>query len=87
MRLTTEKFEIVSQGNVYPVCATEYINGSGELRYRVSYNNNPVSVFGWNEDQNQFILMHDDRNPDMHSEIKNAIIRKLESIQQMKQAA
>lgn len=87
MRLTTEKFEIISGGSVYQVRATEYINGIGELRYRVSYNNSPVSVFGWNDSLNRFAVMHDDRNPNTHPEIENAIARKLENIQAMKQAA
>lgn len=87
MRLTTEKFEIISAGNVYQVRATEYINGSNELRYRVSYNDSPVSVFGWNEDLDRFAVMHDSRNPSTHPEIENAIARKLENIQSLKQAA
>ncbi|PVD52071.1 hypothetical protein DC498_11835 [Terrimonas sp.] len=87
MRLTTENFEIVSGGNIYTVKATEYINGSEELRYRVSFNDNPICVFGWNNELNRFAVMHDKRNPDMSNEIETAIGKRLEKIQQMKEAA
>ena len=87
MRLKTENFEITSGGNIYQVRATEYINGSGELRYRVSFNDSPVCVFGWNEAFNGFAMMHDNRNPDINREIEKAISYKLENLQAMKQAA
>ncbi|MFT3748625.1 MAG: hypothetical protein QM768_09925 [Agriterribacter sp.] len=87
MRLTTENFEIVSGGNIYTVKATEYINGSEELRYRVSFNDNPICVFGWNDELNRFAVMHDKRNPDMSNDIEIVIGKRLEKIQQMKEAA
>ena len=87
MRLTTENFDIVSGGNVYIIRATEYFNGSEELRYRVSFNNNPVCVFGWNNELDRFAVMHDNRNPDMSKDIEIAIGKRLEKIQEMKAAA
>ncbi|MFT3703744.1 MAG: hypothetical protein QM802_15380 [Agriterribacter sp.] len=87
MRLKTENFEIISNGNIYQVRATEYINGSGEVRYRVSYNDSPVCVFGWNEALNGFAMMHDHRNPGINHETEKAISHKLENIQAMKEAA
>lgn len=87
MRLTTQNFEIASNGNIYNVKATEYINGSEELRYRVSVNNNPISVFGWNNDLNRFAIMHDKRNPDLSADMELAIGNRLEKIQAMKEAA
>lgn len=87
MRLTTENFEIVSGGNIYNVSATEYVNGNDELRYRVSFNNNPVCVFGWNEMMNRFAVMHDKRNPSMPDNIEMAIGKRLERIKAMKEAA
>ncbi|MCC6288512.1 MAG: hypothetical protein IT249_11570 [Chitinophagaceae bacterium] len=87
MRLTTENFEIVSGGNIYTIKATEYINGSEELRYRVSFNDNPICVFGWNDELNRFAVMHDKRNPNMSNDIEVAISKKLEKFQQLKEAA
>ncbi|MFT3949727.1 MAG: hypothetical protein QM763_22375 [Agriterribacter sp.] len=87
MRLTTENFEIVSGGNIYTVRATEYINGSEELRYRVSFNDNPICVFGWNNELNRFAAMHDKRNPNMQNDIELAIGKRLEKIREMKEAA
>lgn len=87
MKLRTENFEIVSNGNIYTVKATEYFNGIEELRYRVSFNNNPVCVFGWNNELNRFAVMYDKRNPAMPGNIETAIGKKLEKIQAMKEAA
>lgn len=87
MRLRTENFEIVSGGNIYTVKATEYFNGVEELRYRVSFNNNPVCVFGWNDEANRFAVMHDKRNPSISTDIEMAIGKRLEKIKAMKEAA
>jgi hypothetical protein len=87
MRLVTEKFEILSGGNIYHVLATEYLNGQEELRYRVSVNESPVSVFGWNSDRNRFAIMHDPRNPNIPGEIEQAIADRLKHISKMKEAA
>lgn len=87
MRLVTEKFEILHSGNIYQVRATEYLNGQEELRYRVSFNDSPVCVFGWNNDMNRFTIMHDHRNPDIPGEIEQAIAGRLKHISKMKEAA
>lgn len=87
MRLTTENFEIVCGGNIYTVKAIEYINGSEELRYRVSFNDSPICVFGWNSELNRFAVMHEKRNPEMSNDVEAAIGKKLEKIQEMKAAA
>ena len=87
MRLVTEKFEILSGGNIHHVRATEYLNGQEELRYRVSVNESPVCVFGWNSDRNRFAIMHDARNPDIPREIEQAIADRLKHISKMKEAA
>ena len=87
MRLTTENFELACNGNIYNVKATEYINGTEQLRYRVSVNNNPISVFGWNNDLNRYAVMQDKRNPNLSADIELAIGNRLEKIQAMKEAA
>ncbi|MBN8857428.1 MAG: hypothetical protein J0H29_03505 [Sphingobacteriales bacterium] len=87
MRLVTEKFEILSGGNIYQVRATEYLNGQEKLRYRVSVNDSPVCVFGWNNDRSRFTIMHDHRNPDIPGEIEQAIAGRLKHISRMKEAA
>lgn len=87
MRLRTENFEIVSGGNIYNVKATEYVNGSEELRYRVSFNNNPICVFGWNDEFSRFLVMHDKRNPNMPADIEMAIGNRLQKMMALNKAA
>ncbi|MBX3241860.1 MAG: hypothetical protein KIT80_12805 [Chitinophagaceae bacterium] len=87
MKLTTKNFEIVSNGNIYMVKATEYLNGMEELRYRVSFNESPVCVFGWNSNSNCFAVMTDKRNPPIPAGVEAAIGKKLEKIQTAKTAA
>ena len=87
MRLVTEKFEILSGGNISQVRATEYFNGQEELRYRVSINDSPVCVFGWNTNLNRFAIMEDSRNPDISAAIEQSIAGKLKSLSKMREAA
>jgi uncharacterized protein with WD repeat len=63
------------------------LNGQEELRYRVSVNESPVCVFGWNSDRNRFAIMHDPRNPNISGEIEQAIADRLKHISKMKEAA
>ncbi|MEO6314847.1 MAG: hypothetical protein ABIU63_14835 [Chitinophagaceae bacterium] len=42
-------FDVSINNNVYEVTATPFSNASGDNLYRVSYNNGPVHVFGWDE--------------------------------------
>jgi hypothetical protein len=43
----TLSFEMVINNRAYNVKATPYTIATGETRFRVSYNNSPVHIFGW----------------------------------------
>ncbi len=47
-------FELPVNGRSYNISATPFTIASGELFYRISYNNGPVHVFGWDEGLNRF---------------------------------
>jgi len=87
MRPVTENFEIVSGNNIYSVKATKYLNGIDEKRYRVCLNDNPVCVFGWNEDLHTYRLMFDVRNPQMPEGLESAIGKRLCDMEVIKEAA
>ena len=87
MRLVTEKFEVLSGGNIYQVRATEYFNGQEELRYRVSVNNSPVCVFAWHSNLNRFAIMQDSRNPEISAGVEQEIAGKLKNFSKMRAAA
>lgn len=48
-KMPTQSFELPINGNTYLVNATPYILASGELQYRISYNNGPIHIFAWDE--------------------------------------
>ncbi len=48
-RIPAKNFELAINNRVYEVNATPFIVASGDMMYRVSYNNGPVHVFGWDE--------------------------------------
>lgn len=48
-RIATISFELPINGRSYLVEATPYKIPGGEIFYRISYNNGPVHVFGWDE--------------------------------------
>lgn len=87
MKTIREMFEILADGKTYIVNAISYLNGNEELRYRVSVNNSPVFVFGWNDNLNRYAVMHDTRNPQITSSTETAIAGKLENLFAKKQAA
>lgn len=87
MRPVTEQFEIVSGNAIYTVKATQYLNGIEEKRYRVCINENPVCVFGWNEDVHTYRLMFDVRNPQMPEGLEAAIGNRLCDIEFVAAAA
>ena len=47
-------FEVPVNGRSYAVNATPFSLASGETCYRVSYNNGPVHIFGWDEGLDRF---------------------------------
>ena len=87
MKTTTEIFEIVADGNPYMVKATPFVNGREKLRFRVSVNNSPVCIFGWDEDLDRFAILKDARDPDVYPAAEMVIARKLENLFAKKQAA
>ena len=87
MKTVTEIFEIIAEGKPYTVKATSFLNGMEKLRYRVSVNNSPVCIFGWDEGLDRFAILKDARNPDIHPAAEMIIARKLENMFAKKQAA
>ncbi|HEX5025753.1 MAG TPA: hypothetical protein VFV68_10795 [Agriterribacter sp.] len=87
MKTVTEIFEIFAGERPYMIKATSYFNGREKLRFRVTVNNSPVCVFGWDEDLDRLAIMQDSRNPFIHPAAELAIARKLESIYTKKLAA
>ena len=53
-RLSNIAFELPISGRSFMVTATPFNVPSGEVFYRISYNNGPVHVFGWDESLNRF---------------------------------
>jgi len=47
-------FELPVNGRTYNVSATPFNIATGEIRYRVSYDNGPVHVFAWDEGLNRY---------------------------------
>ncbi|MEP6749656.1 MAG: hypothetical protein ABJB86_18100 [Bacteroidota bacterium] len=42
-------FDLVINSKMYTVNATPFPTAAGDILYRISYNNGPVHVFGWDE--------------------------------------
>jgi len=53
-RVPTVSFDVPVNGRSYLVNATPFSVGSGDTLYRISYNNGPVHIFGWDEGLNRF---------------------------------
>ncbi len=50
MKTRTEVFEVLVEGKPLVVKATPYQTHTTETRFRVSVNNSPVHIFGWDKD-------------------------------------
>jgi len=50
MKTRTEVFEVLVDGKPLVVKATPYQTHTTETRFRVSVNNSPVHIFGWDKD-------------------------------------
>lgn len=48
-RIPSVFFELPVNGRSYAVTATPFTVANGDVFYRVSYNNGPVHIFGWDE--------------------------------------
>ncbi|WP_315819114.1 hypothetical protein [Paraflavitalea speifideaquila] len=53
MKTRTEVFELTIDGNPLVVKATPYQTLSTETRFRVSINDSPVHIFGWDKGLNR----------------------------------
>lgn len=53
-RIPSVSFELPVNGRSYAVSATPFTVASGDTFYRVSYNEGPVHVFGWDEGLNRY---------------------------------
>lgn len=80
-------FDVTVNGRSYAVNATAFKIPSGETFYRVSYNNGPVHVFGWDEGLDRFAEM--DKAADIIPPIiEMAIAERLDqNVSQMQDAA
>ena len=87
MKTKRETFEIISNDKLYTVNAASYLNGSEQLRFRVSVNNSPVCIFRWDDGLGRFTIMRDDRDPVISTSMEKLIAQKLENISEMLQAA
>ncbi len=50
----TVSFELPVNGRTFAVTATSYTVATGDTLYRISYNNGPVHVFGWDNGLSRF---------------------------------
>ncbi len=80
MKTKREIFEITAEGKPYIVNTTSYLNGSEQIRFRVSVNNSPVCIFGWDQGLDRFAIIKDNRDPMVSSSVEMLISRKLENI-------
>ncbi|MBX3254379.1 MAG: hypothetical protein KF862_09585 [Chitinophagaceae bacterium] len=87
MKTKRETFEIISGDKLYTVNAASYLNGSDQLRFRVSVNNSPVCIFRWDEGSERFAIMRDDRDPVISTSLEKLIAQKLENISEVLQTA
>ena len=87
MKAATEIFEIIAEGKPYMVKATFFLNGMEQIRFRVSVNDSPLCIFGWDEGLDRFAILKDARDPDIHPAAEMIIARKLENLFAKKQAA
>jgi uncharacterized protein with WD repeat len=54
LKNSTVVFDIAVNDRSLPVKATPFVIATGETRIRVSCNNSPVHIFGWNNNKHQF---------------------------------
>jgi hypothetical protein len=78
MKTRTEIFEMTIDGKPVVVKATPYQTLSTETRFRVSINDSPIHIFGWDKDLNRLTAI-DSSNAagNMPDKIDEAIGRQL----------
>ena len=78
MKTRTEVFQLTIDGNPLVVKATPYQTHTTETRFRVSINNSPVHIFGWDKDLNRLTAIdHANATGEMPRKIDEAIGREL----------
>jgi hypothetical protein len=85
-RIKTQAFEIVTTNGNYAVRATPFVIATGETRFRVSVNENPVTIFAWDDGLNRLAKQEDDQA--MTGNLEMAIAGNLQkNLAAMQQAA
>lgn len=56
-KTVTETFELMVDGKPVAVKATLFETHTTEARYRVSVNNSPVYIFGWDHQRNRLAVV------------------------------
>lgn len=78
MKTRTEIFELTIDGKPLVVKATPYQTLSTETRFRVSINDSPVHIFGWDKDLNRLTAIDSSSAAaNMPNKIDEAIGRQL----------
>jgi hypothetical protein len=73
----TVYFEILVNNRSYTVTATPYKIATSETRFRVSYNNSPVHIFGWDDNLDR-MTEFEEVSEKLPPVIEMAIARELE---------
>lgn len=87
MKTTTQIFQITTEDSLHIVKATAYLNGRDQQRFRVSMNDSPICVFGWNDSLGRFAIMKDARDPEVIRAAETLIAQKLETLFAREEAA
>lgn len=87
MKTTTQTFQIKTADNRHIIKATAYLNGRDQQRFRVSMNDSPICIFGWNDALGRFAIMKDARDPNVHPVAEMLIARELEALLGREEAA
>lgn len=78
MKTRTEVFELLIDGKPLVIKATPYQTATTETRFRVSVNNSPVHIFGWDKNLNRLTAIeHGSATGDMPKQIDEAVGREL----------
>ncbi len=70
---------IVLNGKQVPVQITTYSIHTGVERHRVSIDNGPIHIFGWNADHSKFIEMEGSTVDPLTTAVKNAVSELLDN--------
>ena len=86
-RVQSVPFDLTINARQYAVAATQYSTPSGDIQYRVSYNNGPVYIFAWDEGLDRFAVADNHGEP-IAPVVEMSIADKLQQVaSQMQEAA